>query len=511
MKRALSYLLLAGVLASSEALAQDGQDPVKYSSLSQQFVTSTINGDANASVLPSVATQNGFGSYLDNPASMALITMSYFNTGLISNTGDHSSSYLGSDLGFDDTRTSFGNIGMIYSVPVTQGSMVVGGGYSLRNDFNRTNIFNGRNTNSSITDMFKQSGSDYNSIAFESYAIDYADIEQTSLESIFRIGFAPGEFLGIQQEGEMRQRGTSGEYTLFMATEIQKNLFIGASIGAIYGNYSFERSFLEIDEGNIYDGDFIDVDSEGNGGTDVASILLEDELDMEISGANLNIGVIYQVLPKVNLGASFLLPTRLNVTEEYSSSILTRLDDGRTPFGDDFSGNFNYKIRRPWELNLGFALEEINRVTISAAVELIDYRNTSLDLTSSDDSAFRTAELREQEAIFDSVFTNSYNFVANLSGGIKYKSRTGFELRGGAAFLPGKSSDFEADRLILSGGLGIPLSRELYLDITTQYTGWDDRSILYEYLDPISGQVRTESIDETISQINVMVGLKYRF
>lgn len=512
MKRLFIILLMAGVLIPAAAHGQDGQNPIRYSTLAQQFSTINTNGDPNASVLPSVAIQNGFGSFLDNPASMGLINMSYFNTGLLSNYAEQSNSYLGNSASFDNSRTQFGNIGLIYSVPTERGSLVVGGGYTLNTQINRTNILNGYNDVSTITDVFKNSSSDYNDIAFEAYAIDYADVEQTTLESIFRIGFAPGEFLGIQQNSEIKQRGSIGEYSIFMATELQRNLFIGAALGVTYGNYSYDRYFLEKDEENLYDGDFIDADQNGDGGTDVADILLQDEFDSEIVGANVRAGLLYKVLPNLNIGASVLLPTRFIVTEEYYSEITTRLDDGRTPFGDSYSGDFSYSVRRPGQLNLGVALEDLNGFTISTSVELIDYRNTDLNLTRDADLEFRDiALLREQEAVFDSLINADYNLVTNFKAGLKYRSGTGFEIRGGFGLLPGKSSSYSANKIVLSGGLGIPLSRELYLDITTQYTGWNDRSILYEYFDSQSGQERTESIDETISQINLMVGFKYRF
>jgi hypothetical protein len=512
MKRLFFILLVVGVFSPATVLAQDGQNPIRYTSLAQQFSTINTNGDANANALPSVAVQNGFGSFLDNPASMALIGMSYFNAGLLSNYAEQSNSYLGNSTSFDNNNTRFGNIGLIYSVPTFVGSLVVGGGYTVNNNINRTNILSGYNDRSTITDVFKNESSDYNDIAFEAYAIDYADVEQTTLESIFRIGFAPGDFPGIQQDAEIKQRGVIGEYSLFMATEVQKNLFIGASLGVTYGDYSYERNFLEKDTENAYNGDFIDADSEGNGGTDVFNIVLEDQFESGIVGANIRAGLLYKLLPNVNIGASVLLPTRFVVTEDYYSEITTNLDDGRTPFGDNYTGEFSYSVRRPGQLNLGLALEDISGFTLSTAVEMIDYRNIDIDLTRDNDLEFGDIiDLREQEAAFDSVMNEDYNLVTNLKAGLKYQSNTGFEIRGGFGLLPGKGSNYSADKIVFSGGLGIPLSREVYLDITTQYTRWNDRSILYEYVDTQSGQERSESIDETISQINFMVGFKYRF
>lgn len=509
MKRLLFTLLLVGLFAPVSALAQDGQNPVLYSSLAQQFISSNINGDANANIIPSVATQNGFGSYIDNPASMGLINMSYFNIGLAGNFTEYSNTYLGTASSFDNSDTKLGNIGLIYSVPTNQGSLVVGGGYTLNNQITRTNTLGVYNTRSSITDAFKREGNGYNEIAFETYAIDYGDVEETYKESIFRIGFAPGSFPGIRQDAEVLQRGTLGEYSIFLATEIQKNLFIGASIGFTYGNYSYERNFQEWDNRNAYNSDFIPTEE---GDTDIEEILVIDNISTEIVGANLNTGILYKIHPKFNIGASVRIPSKLIITEDFGSSITTSLDNGAPSFYDELTGEFSYSIRNPGRLNIGAALENLNGFTISFASELIDYRNTSVDLTRDSELNFRdVASLREQEAVFDSVISGDYKLVNNLRAGLKYKSKTGFELRGGIGVMPGKSTTYSADKFVLSGGLGIPVSREVYLDLSMQYTGWNDRSILYEYTDSQTGREMFESIDETISQINVMVGIKYRF
>ncbi|GAB5408392.1 MAG: hypothetical protein BalsKO_07570 [Balneolaceae bacterium] len=500
---------MVGVFYPTLILAQDGQNSMLYSSMAQQFISSNINGDANANILPSVATQNGFGSYLDNPASMALINMSYFNIGLVQNYAEQNNSYLGSGISLDNSNSKFGNIGLVYSVPTNQGSLVVGGGYTLNNQINRTNALGVFNDRSTITDAFKDERSGYNSIAFETYAIDYGDVEQTYLESIFRIGYAPEQFPGIRQDAEINQRGTIGEYSVFLATEIQKNLYIGASLGLTYGSYTYERNFQEWDQENLYAGDFIPTEG---GDTDIFDILIQDEITSEIVGVNLNAGVVYKIHPKLNIGASVKIPSKIIITEEFTSSITTSLDNEAPSYMDEFKGDFSYSVRNPGQFNIGAAIENIAGFTVSISSEFIDYRNTSLNLTRDSDLAFSdVASLREQEAIFDSLITSDYKLVNNLKAGLKYKAKTGFELRSGMAFLPGKSSSFNSEKIVLSGGLGIPLSGEVYLDLSAQYTGWNDRSILYEYTDFQTGQEKFESINETISQINFMVGIKYRF
>ena len=60
---------------------------LNYSSIAQQIIQTNINGDPQSSVLPSVAIDNGYGSFLENPATMALINDSYFSFGYLVNHG----------------------------------------------------------------------------------------------------------------------------------------------------------------------------------------------------------------------------------------------------------------------------------------------------------------------------------------------------------------------------------------------------------------------------------------
>ncbi len=63
---------------------------------------------------------------------------------------------------------------------------------------------------------------------------------------------------------------------------------------------------------------------------------------------------------------------------------------------------------------------------------------------------------------------------------------------------------------LYSGGIGIPLSRDFFLDITTQYIQWNDRSVLYEYQDMGSTIPIQESISERNQLVNVLIGIKIK-
>jgi hypothetical protein len=511
MKTRFISLVLGGLFASSMVFAQDGANQISYSNLAQQFVQTNQNGDAHASILPSVAIDNGFGSFIDNPASVALVNNTYFNIGYLSNNVESTNRFNNTSSTIDGQLGRISNIGLIYSAPTSQGSLVFGGGYTVNNSINRRNLLAAQNSNSTITDVFKQSSSTYNDIAFQTYAIDYADIEQTQLESIFRIGFEQGSFPGIYQDVELIQKSSIGELSLFGATEFQQNLFIGVSIAVVSGSHDYNRNFFELDSENAYDGDFLFADDNGQNGTDIHSILLTDDINSSILGTSIRVGGLYKVLSFLNIGASYAFANKFFITEDYYSRIRTTFDDNSTS-EDDFDGDFTYEVRRPSQFNLGLAIDDIAGFTFSGSVEMIDYGSTELALTTDPDLSFEEiSALRDDETLINNSIKQNYNHVTNWKGGIKYAAKKGYELRAGIALLPGKSNVYDADRSILSGGIGIPLSPNIYLDITSQYSTWKDRSIVYEYFDDVAGQVRSESIAEDISQLNILVGLKFRF
>ncbi|MEX0858738.1 MAG: outer membrane protein transport protein [Balneolaceae bacterium] len=499
------YLLLLPLLFSQITLfAQDGNNQVSYSNLVLQFSDWNVNGDAASGFIPSVATSNGFGSFIDNPASVAFFDESYFSFGLLNSRVEQQNSYLGNTITSKDDLTKLGNLGFSYTLPTEQGSFVIGGGYNLHTSQNRINETNGRNSQSTITDHFKDPGSDYYDLAFETYAIDYATEDSSFLESIFRIGI---DYPGITQDARTTYSTHIGEYSFFFGTEFQENLYVGFSGGITSGTYTYRRDLLELDDRNDYDGNFIE-------GSDIDNILVHDEIDADIVGFALRAGLIYQLNPNFNIGASYLLPSTFSVTENYYSSIETNLDDGSAPFEYDLEGSdYTYKFTKPGQLNIGFAAVDLGGLSVSTSAEFIDYSNLDLDLISGSDLGGFDEErvIRQQEAELDSVMANDYNMVINLKAGAKYQINNQFELRGGYAYLPGKSKLFEADKNVFSGGFGIKLSESFVLDVNAQYTIWDDRSVAYSYFDDGAGEFRQETISESNSKFNILAGIKIIF
>lgn len=510
MKR-ITFLVL-GVFLAITAQAQNGDSPISYKSLGLQFSTQNANGDASSAAVPSVSSYNGFGSFIDNPAVMALAKSSDFSLGWFYGNNDQTNTYLGNKSSDNFRKTDFGNVGMLFKYPTSQGSLVFGAGYNLTASNKNKAFLSGRNNTSTITDTFVDPSSSYNGIAYDAYAIDYGDLTETYYESIFRIGFMPNQYPGITQYVDVNRDNRQGEFSFFAATEFQKNFFAGLSIGVVSGTSNYSRNFQELDEFNDYDGDFIGQDANGNGGTDIDLITLNDNIKSTIEGVNARGGLAYKLGDLATIGASVTLPTKLNITEKYSSAIKSEFDDGTATNTYDYFGEFDYAITKPAQYNIGATLFAFTGFSFSAAAEFIDYSKIKISLIESDISdPVEKADLIQSEQQIQDEINRDYNSVTNLKFGAVYTLPNKSQLKTGYAIYPAQSKQFNVEKKLLSVGLSIPITYGIMFDITGQYSIWDDRSLLYSYSDPTSGELTNSEVDQSFELINVVAGIRISF
>jgi opacity protein-like surface antigen len=433
---------------------------------------------------------------------------------LANNQYSVTNSYLSNSLSTEETKTNLGNIGVVYKLPTQQGSFVIGVGYNEMANKRGISQLSARNNQSTITDVFREESSDYHQIAFNAYAIDWGDVDSTYKESVFRIGF--DQFPGITQEAEITQDLNIGEYTFYFGTEFQENLFIGFSGGLLSGSYSYRRDFLEIDDQGDYNYDFIESPESGQL-TDIDNILVHDEIEAEIMGFTGRAGLLYEVNPNVNVGLSYTLPSTMVVSEGYYSSIDTEFDDGSSPtgiFDTSFSSeeDYEYRVKRPAQLNLGFSVNNIAGFDFSLSSEFISYSNLNLDLISGNDLDFNEeVGLRDQQTALNDFMANNYKDVINYKAGLGYEFSELLKIKAGYAFFEGKSSLFEVDRTVFSGGFTSKLSPSILLDVNAQYSYWNDRSEVYNYYDYSANVNRSETVSQDVENVRIMAGLRFLF
>ncbi|MDZ7691232.1 MAG: outer membrane protein transport protein [Balneolaceae bacterium] len=458
--------------------------------------------DAKSMILPGVANNSGYGSFQENPAAMGLFDRSFGSFGLSMRNVSEETTLYGDSFTFDDSQTGIGDFGMVYSIPTVKGSFVIGGGYSQTTDFNRAMGINLQNNESSLADSYNrllESDPDLYDAAFNVYALDWADVDSTFTQSIFRIGYAPQDWPGVQQNMELTERGRMGEYSGFFATEFQKNLFVGASIGVLVGEYHYERQFLESDPDNVYDGALIDSDSDGTGDTDIDRILSVDTIDAEFTGFAARAGLLYRLNQHVQIGGSYEIPTTLSFNEDYNTRLSSSFDNGEG-FEEELPGEFSYKIKRPASLKVGLTFSDISGFTISGSVERIDYSSAELDLEGED--------LSYQQAENDFI-SEAFNEVYNLRAGIEYHMNNMFIPRIGYAWYPSPREEFDVSREFYNAGFSSQVSENFWFDLGVQYTTWRDQNQLYSY--NVTGQLMDEVVQEDVGRLHIMAGIRIGF
>lgn len=466
----LTFLLLISVTVNS----QNVNDPVSFSNQALLMGSHGPAVDPISGVMPGTAYGTGFGAFLDNPASIALLGKNIGEFSFAFNQVDENATYLGNSRSLNDNQFNISGAGFVYNFPTVAGRFVIGAGYNQNNVFNRTVAFNAQNNNSSITDQFKLPGSTYNDTAFETYATDYGDEFEDWDESIFRAGFAqPGEFLGIRQQGEFYQTGYSGEYSAFFATEFQRNLMFGASVSILSGRLNHDRIIQEIDDENRYNSDFIDSNGDGTGDTDIDNIIFSEDINNRFYGFRARAGVVYQITPNVNVGVSYTLPTRLNIDEDFDGRIISTFNNG-VQFEDSEGGRFSYSVTYPAQTAVGFAIDDIAGFSLSASAEYVNYANMRINFD--DDALFEDQQL-ENDFIRDNFADGAISYRA----GLQYAFNPLFSLRAGYGYQPSKFSNGNDDRNIYSIGAGFALSRDTSIEIGARYTAWKENSALYTY------------------------------
>lgn len=524
LKIIILFVLLFGV---ERAMSQHDNNILLYNNQATLFGNQGASFDPVSIIIPGTATKSGIGSFMDNPASMALYERSYMDFGLSYGTVQEDATYLGNSRTQDNNQFNLSNIGFLYTFPTKQGSFVIGAAYTRHTSFNRGLGFRARNETSTITDQFKTDGSIYQQIAYETYAIDYLDFPEecgydgdqfigNECESIFRTGFYDnngdyifGEYLGIEQQGEIMQSGGGGEYSLFFATEFQKNLMFGASIGLLSGRFEYDRIFQEIDARGEYNSDIIDVD----GGTDIDNILLDDNLTVRYNGFRARAGLLYKLTQNVNVGVSYTLPTKITIDEEFDASIISTFDNG-TEFEDATNNEFSYNVNYPGRMAIGAALQDLSGVSISVSAEHVNYSKTEIEFEESDDF---NSEFEENESI-----RNIFQSVWSYRGGLAYELNPGLTLRGGYSFKPSKFEDGIDDRTAYSFGAGFALGEGIRFEAAARYLTWDEESTVYDYGDynyeplqedpplPPAVSFRSETANRAVNQWQVLGTIRVR-
>jgi len=264
-----------------------------------------------------------------------------------------------------------------------------------------------------------------------------------------------------------------------------------------------------VDNFNLYSSDFIDTNEDGTGDTDIDNILLQDQIRSTYTGVKLRAGLIYKLNDLLNIGASYTLGTRMEVEEIFDANIQTTFDNG-VEFEDELNSEFTYYVEMPSRTSIGFSLNDLNSITLSASAEYIDYAGTRID--------FNDGSLFEDELAENDFISNNFKSVWNLKGGVQFDVNEGFILRGGYSFLPSKFKNGTDDRSVFSFGTGISVTDNIQLQLAIQYKYWDEVSTVYDYAEydyttlpdePPTFTIQSENASRSVDRLQLLSTIRF--
>jgi long-subunit fatty acid transport protein len=353
---------------------------------------SRFQSTGSARIMGIGGTQMSLGGDISNihtnPAGLGFFRRSEFSFSPSISTWTTETNYLGQ---FQENRTnnfSIPNLSLVISK--TKGplnpSKFRGGSFGI--SFNRTNHFNNQfgyfsdiQGNTSIIDYFldQANGIPENQIenfgltglAYQTFLINPITVDEqgnpinnpTQYDS-FVLGF-PFQDETVIQEGRISQ--TSFSY----GANYDNKLFLGAGLGLTSLTYRSRKNYGE----EFFDEPLIDS-------------RINEELFISGFGANINLGVIYKPVEKVNLGINFQSPTWYNMNEEYRASMVNLFDNFFFEPEDIVLGREeastpvvlgNYNLNTPLRLSGGATFFLGKNGFISADIDYLDYSQSRIN------------------------------------------------------------------------------------------------------------------------------------
>lgn len=249
------------------------------------------------------------------------------------------------------------------------------------------------------------------------------------------IGFEIGAF----QDENITQEGNASQITFSYGANFNHKLFVGGSLGIRSLNFASRKVYNEeFAEGPLF------------------NTSLRENLFINGTGVNLNLGLIYKPIDQLNLGFNFQSPTWYSLNEEYDARIIAEFDNfyyapeditlRREEAATDFILS-SYGLNSPLKVGAGATFFLGKNGFISADVDYVDF--SAARLNSNDFN-----EGPDNQAIRD-FYTSTLNF--RLGGEARLDI---FRIRAGFAHFgdPYSNSNFDRSMQQYSGGFGARLN-----------------------------------------------------
>ncbi|GAB3990130.1 outer membrane protein transport protein [Spirosoma daeguense] len=265
------------------------------------------------------------------------------------------------------------------------------------------------------------------------------------------------------QRATRTQSGTHSQWTLAYAGNLDNKFYIGGSLALTRLRYAYESVFIETPINGAYFNNY--------GQTT--------RVDVTGNGINLTLGMIYKLMPELQVGATIVSPTWSSANEVFgrtlNASVRTPNPDGivlQTNYVDVVTpyDNFEYSLQTPLRASAGATFFMGKFGFLTATAEYVGYQTMRV----------RTSTFSNQQDNTDfkndvkSIIQDSYDNVINLRGGAEIRAGL-FRIRAGVGYLPSayklnldRVARADRTKLLFSGGIGVRNDR-FFADLSGTY------------------------------------------
>jgi len=491
--RLLASFLCLTLLTSGTVVAQSGYFEDAY-----RFSKSTPTGSAR--IIGVGGTQWSLGGDVSNlagnPAGLGFFRNSEASISLGYDLWSTDATYLGQNKSFSTSDFSLPNLSFVSAKNkglLEKGALKGGAwGFSVQRIANFSNEFgyySDKLGESSIIDFYLKdaSGVPENQIenrgltglAYQTYQINPIAVDAAG-KPITNPSSYDSFVLGLPfQDENVTQKGNASQINFGYGANFNHKLFIGGSLGI--------RS-LEFSSFKKYNEEFANEPL-------INSSLLEN-LYINGTGVNLNLGLIYKPIDYINLGFVLQTPTWFSLNEEYEASMSATFDDYYFPQEDVTLGEenavsdvflSNYGLRTPFKIGGGATIFLGKHGFISADVDWVDYSIARINSTDFNEEP--------DNQVIQELYTSTVNF--RLGGEAKIER---WRFRAGYGYVgdPYLNSSLDQSTQLLSGGLGLKfdsfhldfsLVNQKYNSLYRSYKVLDNNSLNYGPLTEIKNSI----------------------
>jgi len=472
------FLVVLFSITVGLSYGQEAGDVLRYSYLSQP------GGTARNQAIGGAGGSLGgeFTSLFSNPAGLGFYKTGDFVFTPQVSFKNSKSTYLGTPESATGSNFSIGTTGFVLGSPSrTQGSVknfAVGFGINREADFNNHIYYKGKNTNSSFSEKYLEELINNNANNPDSAAFMFPEGSSLAINTYLvnpvfdTAGVLTGystlanPSTGLIQENTINTTGGITDVAIGAGLNLKDKWYFGGTLSFPFLRYNRKASYKETDASSDPNNNFNYFEA-------------NETLDTKGIGVNGKFGVIFKPVDNVRLGLAFHTPTYYQLTDNYTTEVVTDLEgyggsgvkfQSNTDLSDGQPLESKYNMTTPLRLILsgsylfGGNAENVQNQHgfITADLEYVNYKGMSFH--DMNNNAMDQDYYNSLNSLIDNLYKNAIN--ARLGGEMKFNT---FMVRLGGAYYGNPYQNETSDIVKVAGGIGYR-NRGLFLDLTYVYS-----------------------------------------